>query len=95
MSNAPPPKGTLHLGTAIAAALASSCASADDGCVPTVADSLGPYYVAGTAITENLNRLGKPGESLIVSGSVLGYLWRWVRPPVTPRAGAVHEGPQE
>lgn len=71
MSKAPPLRRTSRLSTAIAAAVVASCASADEGCVPTAADSLGPYYVAGTAITEDLNRHGKPGESLTVGGSVL------------------------
>jgi len=71
MSKAPPLKGTLHLGTAIAAALLASCARVDEGCVPTAADGPGPYYVAGTEVTENLNSLGKPGKPLIVRGSVL------------------------
>lgn len=71
MSKAPRLRRTFSLSTAIAAAVVASCAGADEGCVPTAADSLGPYYVAGTAITENLNRLGKPGEPLTVIGSVL------------------------
>ncbi len=40
-------------------------------CIPTEADSLGPYYVAGTEVTDNLNRFGKPGELLLVEGQIV------------------------
>lgn len=44
---------------------------AKDPCAPTARDYLGPFYVAGTPVLEDLNRFGKPGEALIVSGMVL------------------------
>ncbi len=71
MSKAPSLRATFRLSAVMAAALVTSCASADEGCVPTAADSLGPYYVAGSVITENLNRHEKSGQSLTVGGSVL------------------------
>lgn len=40
-------------------------------CSPTESDYLGPYYVSGTVDTENLNRQGKPGEPLLVTGRLL------------------------
>lgn len=67
-----------HLGLGLSVLLAlfalASCSQsgADQaGCIPTEADSLGPYYVAGTAITDNLNRFEKPGDPLVVEGKVL------------------------
>ncbi len=40
-------------------------------CIPTVSDALGPYYVSGMPVLENLNRFGKPGEPLLVKGRIL------------------------
>jgi len=54
--------------------LLTSCAMAEAdtaACSPTEADQLGPYYVAGTGVIDDLNRFGKSGETLVVEGSVL------------------------
>lgn len=59
---------------AFLAILTTSCTMADADtarCIPTSADALGPYYVAGTAVTDNLNRFGKSGDLLLVEGAVL------------------------
>ena len=64
----------IHCSAALGVVLMAGCASADSqmaGCIPTEADSLGPYYVAGTEVTDNLNRFGKPGDALLVNGKVL------------------------
>ncbi len=47
-------------------------AGADEAadCVPTEADSLGPFYVSGTPLLNDLNRHGKPGEALLLTGSI-------------------------
>jgi protocatechuate 3,4-dioxygenase beta subunit len=55
--------------------LLASCGSAPaDGqasCAPTEADSLGPFYVADTPIVDDLNRHGKSGDALSLSGRIL------------------------
>lgn len=59
---------------ALGVVLMTGCTRADSetvGCIPTEADQLGPYYVGGTEVTDNLNRFGKPGEVLLVDGMVL------------------------
>lgn len=64
--------GIRSLG-ALFATLMAGCTMADADtteCVPTAADALGPYYVASTAVTGNLNRFGKPGDPLLVEGMV-------------------------
>jgi protocatechuate 3,4-dioxygenase beta subunit len=40
-------------------------------CIPTRSDALGPYFVTGMPLTQNLNRFGKPGEALTVNGRIL------------------------
>jgi len=62
--------------TAVAMALAlagctTTASSQTEACVPTEADSLGPYYVAGTPTVGDLNRHGEPGEALLLSGRIL------------------------
>jgi protocatechuate 3,4-dioxygenase beta subunit len=52
-------------------ALMAPAAWAADACAPTAKDYLGPFYISGTAVLEDLNRFGKPGEALGVSGRVL------------------------
>lgn len=42
-----------------------------EDCVPTSADALGPYYVSGTPVVDDLNRFGKPGEPLQLTGRIL------------------------
>jgi len=44
---------------------------ADESCIPTKSDYLGPYYISGTLETNALNRMGRPGESLLVTGRIL------------------------
>ena len=39
-------------------------------CVPSEADSLGPFYVSGTPLLNDLNRHGKPGDALLLTGSI-------------------------
>ncbi|MGI9509551.1 MAG: hypothetical protein ACR2QJ_09415 [Geminicoccaceae bacterium] len=40
-------------------------------CVPTEADSLGPFYVADTPVVDDLDRHGKPGDPLLLSGRII------------------------
>ena len=40
-------------------------------CVPTEADAMGPFYVAGTPVVTDLNRHGQPGEDLLLTGRIL------------------------
>jgi protocatechuate 3,4-dioxygenase beta subunit len=44
---------------------------AEESCIPTKGDYLGPFYISGTAETENLNRQGRPGTPLVVVGRIL------------------------
>ena len=45
-------------------------------CIPTASDALGPYYVSGMPVLENINRFGKTGEPLLVKGRVLSAVDR-------------------
>lgn len=47
-----------------------AAARADDACIPTAADYLGPYYIADMPVMKNINRFAKPGEPLTVSGQI-------------------------
>lgn len=44
---------------------------AEAACIPTQGDYLGPFYVSGIEQTNSLNRRGRPGEPLVVSGRIL------------------------
>lgn len=48
----------------------SGAAAAEPGCIPTRGDYLGPFYISGTTEGEELNRRGRPGEPLLVTGRV-------------------------
>ena len=54
-----------------------------EACAPTARDSLGPFYVSGTPVVESLNRYGKPGEPMRITGDV-----RSSEAPYSPLAGA-------
>ena len=54
-----------------------------EACAPTARDSLGPFYVSGTPVVESLNRFGKPGEPMRITGNV-----RSGDAPYLPLAGA-------
>jgi protocatechuate 3,4-dioxygenase beta subunit len=61
-------------GVAFALALtgcATSATGQNQSCVPTEADGMGPFYVAGTPLVDDLNRHGAPGEPLLLSGRIL------------------------
>lgn len=61
---------TLLTFTTVLTAL-SGPAGASQNCVPTESDSLGPFYVTGTALQTNLNRHGKTGDPVKASGRIL------------------------
>ncbi|WP_291298442.1 hypothetical protein [Elioraea sp.] len=46
-------------------------AAAQQAMVPTASDMEGPYYIANTPIVANLNRFGKPGETMRIVGQVM------------------------
>jgi protocatechuate 3,4-dioxygenase beta subunit len=54
----------------IAAFIIAAAAGADDACIPTAPDHLGPYYIADMPVLKNINRFGKSGEPLTVTGVV-------------------------
>ena len=56
---------------ALAMFTANQVSLAAESCIPTEGDSLGPFYVAGTTVPEDLNRGGRPGEPLMVTGRIL------------------------
>lgn len=45
--------------------------NAQQGCAPTPSDAMGPFYVADAPVVDDLNRWGKPGEPMAVTGRVL------------------------
>lgn len=53
-----------------AAAFAAAGRAEASACAPTKSDDLGPYYVADMPVLEDINRFGRPGEPLEVSGVV-------------------------
>lgn len=62
-----------QLSAGAALLLIASCAAANidiAACNPTSDDMLGPYYIAGTDVTDNLNRFDKSGDPLLVEGRV-------------------------
>ena len=58
-------------------------AEAQQAMVPTARDMEGPFYIANTPITGNLNRFGKPGEPMRIAGRVMN-----AAAPETPVPGA-------
>lgn len=61
-------------GVAFALALTGCAAKAtgqSPSCIPTAADGMGPFYVAGAPLVDDLNRHGEPGEPLLLSGRIL------------------------
>lgn len=51
-------------------AVGTTPVSAASKCIPTRSDSLGPYYISGMPVVDDLNRFGKPGDRLTVTGMV-------------------------
>jgi protocatechuate 3,4-dioxygenase beta subunit len=62
---------TAAIGFILALAGCTASTAQTGACVPTEADSMGPFYVAGTPVVDNLNRHGEPGEALLLSGRIL------------------------
>lgn len=48
----------------------SSGAQSTQACAPTRSDSKGPFFVSDMPVVENLNRWGKPGEPMRITGRV-------------------------
>ena len=59
----------------ITAGLLAGCSTApaqeNQTCAPTEADALGPFYVSDTPIVDDLNRHGKTGDPLTLTGRIL------------------------
>ena len=68
---------------ALAVALCWLAPARGEDCAPTRNDSLGPYYISGTPVLESLNRFGKPGEPMRITGEI-----RSSEPPHHPLPGA-------
>lgn len=69
----------------LAAGLLAGCTAAPTqeslACVPTEADALGPFYIADTPVVDDLNRHGKAGDPLLLTGHILSAADG--RPPIT------------
>jgi protocatechuate 3,4-dioxygenase beta subunit len=63
--------------------LFGSRAQAQQAMVPTASDMEGPFYIANTPVVTNLNRFGKPGETMRIVGQVMN-----AAAPDTPVANA-------
>ena len=59
----------------IAISLFAACSTApaqeNPACVPTEADSTGPFYVSDVPVVDDLNRHGKSGDLLTLTGRIL------------------------
>lgn len=68
----------------LAAGLLGGCAASpvqeSQACVPTEADATGPFYIADTPVTDDLNRHGKAGDALVLAGRILSAAEG--RPPI-------------
>ncbi|MGI9435374.1 MAG: hypothetical protein ACR2Q4_11190 [Geminicoccaceae bacterium] len=64
------PFRTLGLFAVMLIAGCSAGRADTEACIPTEADALGPFYVAGTALVDDLNRFAKSGEALMVEGEI-------------------------
>ena len=67
----------------IVVVLSSSQATRAELCAPTERDSLGPFFVDNAPVVTSLNRYGKTGEPMRLSGQV-----RSAEPPNPPIPGA-------
>jgi protocatechuate 3,4-dioxygenase beta subunit len=64
-----PVMNAFTLGLVLSSAIEVSMAA--ESCVPTEGDALGPFYVSETAVVADLNRGGRTGEVLTVTGRIL------------------------
>lgn len=51
--------------------LSAGAAGADEPQIPTAADMEGPFYIRNVPVVTNLNRFGKPGETMRIDGQVM------------------------
>lgn len=73
---------TVWYAAVVALAFFAQSARAEE-CAPTQPDMLGPFYISGMPVLEDINRFGKPGEPIEVSGLV-----RSAAPGFSPITGA-------
>lgn len=75
----------LQLAAMVPASLGFSVnwAEAQQSMIPTSSDMEGPYYISNTPVVRNLNRFGKPGEAMRITGRVMN-----AAAPDTPIPGA-------
>lgn len=78
----------LQFAAAFPAALGLSVghATAQQAMIPTAADMEGPFYISNKPVVTNLNRFGKPGEAMWISGRVMN-----AAAPDNPVPGAMLE----
>ena len=57
--------------TGLLAGCAATPAQESLACVPTEADAMGPFYIADTPVVSDLNRHGKTGDPLLLTGRIL------------------------
>ncbi|MDH3659320.1 MAG: hypothetical protein OEU92_04695 [Alphaproteobacteria bacterium] len=70
MTSAPFSRSLLLLAGLLAGCTAAP-AQLSLACVPTEADAMGPFYIAGTPVVDDLNRHGKVGDPLLLTGRIL------------------------
>lgn len=87
MSDPRPParRRFLTFAATVPAALGFSTgwAQAQQAMIPTAPDMEGPYYIANMPVASNLNRFGKQGEVMRITGQIMD-----ASSPDTPVAGA-------
>lgn len=73
----------LQFASAVPASVVAKSAEAQQAQIPTARDAEGPFYVANVPIVDNLNRFGKSGEPMRITGAVMN-----AAAPEQPVAGA-------
>lgn len=78
----------LQFASMVPAALGLSVMRADaqQAMIPTAADMEGPFYISNMPVVPNLNRFGKQGEVMRITGQVMN-----ANAPETPIPGAMLE----
>lgn len=87
-TNAPTRRRLLSFAATLPAALGLTAgrASAQQAMIPTASDMEGPFYISNTPVLRDLNRFGKRGEAMRITGRVMN-----ASRPDMPVAGAMLE----
>jgi protocatechuate 3,4-dioxygenase beta subunit len=87
-TNAPTRRRLLSFAATLPASLGLTAgrASAQQAMIPTAPDMEGPFYISNTPVLRDLNRFGKKGEAMRITGRVMN-----AGSPDMPVAGAMLE----